>query len=120
MISTISNVATASLESTLPTAQATTNMLAPQEIFNPTSSDTRSRSELAPNEKQALHSRKRRAKKRQREALERDLGKKTKVLRGISGVKKEKQIALQNIVKTGKGVTFVGKDLASAKKRQKI
>jgi len=35
-------------------------------------------------------------------------------------MKKEKQIALQNIVKTGKGVTVVGKDLASAKKRQKI
>jgi len=58
--------------------------------------------------------------KRQREALERDFGKKMEVFRGVSGVKKEKQIALQNIVKTGKGVTVVGKGLASAKKRQKF
>ena len=120
MISTISNIAVASLESALPTAKATTNMLAPEEIFNPTPSDTRSRSELTPSEKQALYSRKRKAKKRQREALEGDTGKRMKLSRGISGAKKEKQAALQNIVKTGKGVTVVGKDLASTKKNRKV
>lgn len=123
VISTISNVATASLESALPTAKATTSILAPEEVFNPSTSETRARSELTPTEKRVLRMRERKAKKKQRQTLEKSVDKVAKVSRGISGAKKEKQTALQNIVKTGKGVTVVGKQassLTSTKKRQKV
>ncbi|KXN89991.1 U3 small nucleolar ribonucleoprotein mpp10 [Leucoagaricus sp. SymC.cos] len=120
MISTVSNVASASMESALPTAKATSSVLAPEEIFTPASAETRSRAELTPAEKRALRTKVRKVKKKQRETLEKNVDKVAKVSKGISRVKKEKQTALQNIVKSGKGVTVVGKQakgLGPAKKR---
>jgi U3 small nucleolar RNA-associated protein MPP10 len=110
------------MESALPTAKATSSILAPEEVFNPASSETRSRSELSPTEKRALRSKERKLKKKQRQMLEKGTDKVAKMSGGISGVKKEKQAALQNIVKSGKGVTVVGKQakgLPSTKKRNK-
>ncbi|KAF9453783.1 Mpp10 protein [Macrolepiota fuliginosa MF-IS2] len=122
VISTVSNVATASMESALPTAKATSSILAPEEVFNPASSETRLRSELTPAEKRALRTKERKAKKKRRDILDKSVNKVARAVQGISGVKKEKQAALQNIVKAGKGVTVVGKqatNLLSSKKRQK-
>lgn len=110
------------MESALPTAKATSSILAPEEVFNPASSDTRSRSELTPAEKRALRTKERKAKKKQRDALEKSVDKITRATKSTSGVKKEKKAALQSIVKAGKGVTVVGKQakgLTPSKKRQK-
>lgn len=122
VISTVSNVATASVESALPTVKATSSILTPEEIFNPASSETRSRSELTPTEKRALRAKERKAKKKQRDILEKSLDKAARTTKGIGGLKREKQAALNSIVKTGKGVTVMGKQgkgLPSSKKRQK-
>lgn len=48
-------------------------------------------------------------KKKTRETLEKSVDKYAKKVRGIGGVKKQKQAALESIVKSGKGVTVVGK-----------
>lgn len=107
------------MESALPTAKATSNILAPEEVFNPALSDTRSRSERAPAEKRALRMKERKARKRQRDVLEKSADKIARASKRISDVKKEKQAALENIVKVGKGVTVVGKQAKNLKKRQK-
>lgn len=83
-------------------------MLAPEEIFAPSSSDPRARSELTPAEKRALRTKERKARKKSRDALEKGVDKFAKV-KGIGGVKKQKEAALKSVVKTGKGVTVVGK-----------
>ncbi|CAA7266467.1 unnamed protein product [Cyclocybe aegerita] len=107
-ITTVSNVATASLESALPTSKATTTMLAPEEVFSASSSALQARSELTPAEKRTLRTKERKQKKRQRDTLDRSVDKFAKA-RSIGGVKKQKQAALDSIVKHGKGVTVVGK-----------
>lgn len=107
------------MESALPTATATSNILAPEEVFNPAPSDTRSQSERTPAEKRALRMKGRKDRKKQRDVLERSTDKIAKAAKRISGVKKEKQAALQNIVKSGKGVTVVGKQAKTLKKGQK-
>ncbi|KII94333.1 hypothetical protein PLICRDRAFT_50314 [Plicaturopsis crispa FD-325 SS-3] len=108
-ISTISNVSAASLESALPTTKSASTMLAPEEVFAPSPSDTRSRSELTPAEKRALRGKERKARKKSRDALEKSVDKYAKKVRGIGGVKKQKQEALESVVKKGRGVTVVGK-----------
>ena len=85
-------------------------MLAPEEIFAPSSSDLRARSELTPTEKRALRTKQRKGRKRTRDALDKGVDKYAK-MKGIGGVKKQKDAALQSIVKSGKGVTVVGKKL---------
>jgi U3 small nucleolar RNA-associated protein MPP10 len=107
------------MESALPTAMATSSMLAPEELFNPAKAETRSRSELSPSEKRALHTKERKAKKRQRDILEKSRNKVTKPTKGIGNLKKEKQAALNSIVKTGKGVTVVGKQTKSGSSSSK-
>ncbi|KAK0208326.1 U3 small nucleolar ribonucleoprotein complex, subunit Mpp10 [Desarmillaria ectypa] len=105
-ISSISNVATTSLESALPTTESTATMLAPEEIFAPTSSDLRSRSEMTPNEKQALRAKERKARKKRRDQLNTAVD---KYARTKGSIKSQKQDALEIAVKSGKGVTVVGK-----------
>uniref|UniRef100_A0A8H7Y8E6 U3 small nucleolar ribonucleoprotein protein MPP10 n=1 Tax=Psilocybe cubensis TaxID=181762 RepID=A0A8H7Y8E6_PSICU len=118
-ISTVTNAATASLESALPTSKSTSTMLAPEEIFATSPSSLRARSELTPAEKRAQRSRDRKAKKRQRESLEKSVDKLAKS-RGIGGVKKQKQAALESVVKHGKGVTVIGKKgITSSKDKRK-
>lgn len=107
-ISTIANVSTASLESALPTTMATTTMLAPEEVFTPSASDLQARSELTPAQKRALHNKEKKAKKKQRDALEKSVDKFAGAGKR-SSVKKQKEAALNSVVKTGKGVTVIGK-----------
>ncbi|KAL1737161.1 Mpp10 protein-domain-containing protein [Schizophyllum commune] len=107
-ISTISNMPTASLESALPTAVSTTSMLAPQEIHAPKPSDLRARTELTPAEKRALHHKERKAKRKMRDTLEKSVDKFAR-MKGAKGTRKQKEEALRSVVKSGKGVTVVGK-----------
>lgn len=106
-ISTIANVSATTLESALPTTMATSTMLAPEEVFTPSSSDLRARTELTPAQKRALHSKEKKTKKKQRDALEKSVDKFAKTSKG--SIKKQKEAALKSVVKTGKGVTVIGK-----------
>ncbi|TYJ54152.1 hypothetical protein B9479_005163 [Cryptococcus floricola] len=106
-ISTISDLPTTSMESALPPTSAASTMLAPQELFAaPTSSSLVARSELTSEDAQALRTKHRRHKKADRKKLgemEELYGKKKQ------SVKEQKEEALKGLVKSGKGVTIVGK-----------
>ncbi|KAF5390161.1 hypothetical protein D9757_002897 [Collybiopsis confluens] len=116
-ISTISNVSTASMESALPTAKSVSTMLAPEEVFALSSSDLRARSELTPAEKQALHRKERKAKKKARDTLDKSTDKYARAQKGGS-LKKQKEDALKSVVKAGKGVTVVGKTKKDVVKKE--
>ncbi|CAK5280540.1 unnamed protein product [Mycena citricolor] len=107
-ITAVANVSTTTVESALPTTKSANSMLAPEEIFAASSSDMRARSELTPAEKQALHQKQRKAKQKSRDALNKSVDKYAKLNKPRS-VKKQKQAALESVVKSGKGVTVVGK-----------
>lgn len=107
-ISTVANIASTSLESALPTSNTIASMLAPEEIYERSSSDPRVRGELSPNEKRAARNKLKRAKKRARDALDNSVDKFAKTKRP-GGIKAQKSAALRSIVKSGKGVTVVGK-----------
>ncbi|KAH8102636.1 Mpp10 protein [Cristinia sonorae] len=113
-ISTVANVSAATLESALPTTKATSTMLAPEEVFAPSPSDLRARSELTPEEKRALHNKQKKAKRKNREKLDDAVDKYAKV----KGVKKQKEVALKSVVKVGKGVTVIGKEGVATKKKK--
>lgn len=91
-------------------------MLAPEEIFS-ASGPSRARSELTPVEKRTQRSKERKQRKRQGDFLEKGVDKFAKAAKSIGGVKKQKQAALDSIVKHGKGVTVVGKQSAATSKR---
>ncbi|KAI0004302.1 U3 small nucleolar ribonucleoprotein complex, subunit Mpp10 [Russula compacta] len=107
-ISTVTNVASASLESALPTSNTVASMLAPGEIYERPSADPRARGELSPKEKRAARNKQKKAKKKARDALESSMDKFAKT-KGSGGIKAQKSAALRSIVKSGKGVTVVGK-----------
>lgn len=92
-------------------------MLAPEEIFAPSSKDLRARSELTPIQKRAAHNKQKKLKKKARDTLEKSVDKFAKS-RG-AGVKKQKEDALKTLVKSGKGVTVVGKKSKELKERGK-
>ncbi|KAG0708918.1 Mpp10 protein [Suillus ampliporus] len=104
-ISTVANVSAATLESALPTSKSASSMLAPEEVFKTAPSDLRARSELTPAEKRTLRAKERKARRKTRDVLDKSVDKYAK----IKGVKKQKDAALKNVVKSGKGVTVVGK-----------
>jgi len=112
-ITTIENIATTSLESALPTSSSTGTILAPEELFAPPrAKHLTARTELTPEEKQRARVKARKAKAATVKHLGdmADLyGKKGKGKGGKSGVREEKEKALQGLVKGGKGVTVVGK-----------
>jgi U3 small nucleolar RNA-associated protein MPP10 len=83
-------------------------MLAPEEIYERPSVDPRARGELSPKEKRTARNKVKRAKKRARDALESSVDKFAKTKKS-GGIKAQKSAALQSIVKSGKGVTVVGK-----------
>ncbi|KAF4605279.1 hypothetical protein EYR40_004063 [Pleurotus pulmonarius] len=105
IISTVANVSTTTLESALPTTKSASALLAPEEVFTPAAGDLRSKSEMAPAEKRAARNKERKSRKKTRDLLDSGVDKYAK----MKGVKKQKQAALEGIVKTGKGVTVVGK-----------
>ncbi|KAF9239774.1 Mpp10 protein [Melanogaster broomeanus] len=99
-ISTVSDLPAASLESALPVGKSAASMLAPEEVYAPASSDVRARSELTPAEKRILRAKERKARKKTRDVLQ-------KSVKG--GMKKQKEAALRSVIKSGRGVTVVGK-----------
>lgn len=105
-----------SLESALPTAQASTTVLAPEEVFATSSSDLVSKQELTPAQKQALRLKERKKRKKQRDALEKSVDKFAKS-KGAKGTKQQKDAALRSLVKSGKGVTVIGKESQNLKRR---
>ncbi|TFK30473.1 Mpp10 protein [Coprinopsis marcescibilis] len=118
IISTVSDVSATTMESALPTAKSANSMLAPEEIFSAETSHIRSKSELTPLEKRALRTKERKLKKKQRSLLDNTIDKVAKA-RSIGGVKKQKQAALEKIVKSGKGVTVVGKSAKDLKTKKR-
>ncbi|KAJ3526875.1 hypothetical protein NMY22_g9997 [Coprinellus aureogranulatus] len=119
LISSVSNVSTATLESALPTTRSAASMLAPEEVFAAESSQPRARTEMTPAEKRALRAKERKAKRKQRDILEKTVDKVARS-RNPGSVKKQKQAALESIVKHGKGVTVVGKAAKDLKTRGKL
>ena len=114
-ITTLSNVATASMEDALPTTQSAATMLAPEEMLAPaTAAQLVARSELDPEQKRHARQKVRKARAAQRKALDVAVDKFAGKSgagghgRARGGVKGEKDRALQELVKTGKGVTVVG------------
>ncbi|KAK4686359.1 U3 small nucleolar RNA-associated protein MPP10, partial [Tremellales sp. Uapishka_1] len=106
-ITTITNLPTTSLESALPPTSAATTMLAPEEMFAPASASALvSRSELTPEEKQKQRGKHRKAKQALNQRLD---GMAELYGRKKQSKKEEKEKALQGLVKSGKGVTVVGK-----------
>jgi len=83
-------------------------MLAPEEIYERSSTDPRARGELSPKDKRAARNKLKKAKKKARDTLDRKVDKFAKT-KGSGSVKAQKSAALQSVVKSGKGVTVVGK-----------
>ena len=107
-----------SLESALPTAKATSTILAPEEVFAANAADMRSKSELTPAEKQALRAKERKKRKKQRDMLDKSVDKFAKA-KGARSVKKQKEEAMKSVVKSGRGVTVIGKKSQDLKKGKK-
>lgn len=97
------------MESALPTTKATSTMLAPEEIFTASSSDLRAKSELTPAEKRSLRNKQKKAKRKARDQLEKSVDQYARMKGGRSSVSKQKEAALKSVVKSGKGVTVIGK-----------
>ncbi|KAF8591856.1 Mpp10 protein [Ramaria rubella] len=121
IISTVSNLAATTLESTLPTTKSTKTMLAPEEIFA-APSDIRVRDELTPIEKRTQRNKQRKARKKAKDQLATSVDKFSRMQKAkgsASAVKREKEKALKSVVKTGKGVTVVGKRSTDLKGKTK-
>lgn len=115
-IRTIENIATTSMESALPSTQAATSMLAPQEMFaGPSAGELQAREEQTPEEAKRIRGKARKAKKAERAKLAA-----TAELYGKrKSVKEQKEEALKSLVKSGKGVTVLGKGSKEDAKRRK-
>lgn len=114
-------MAATTLESALPTTKSTTTMLAPEEVFA-APSELRSHDELTPIEKRALRTKQRKARKKAKDQIAATVDKfaRTQKGRGTAGaVKREKEKALKSVVKSGRGVTVVGKKGAELKRNGK-
>jgi U3 small nucleolar RNA-associated protein MPP10 len=85
-------------------------MFAPEEVFAPLSAEPRARSELTPTEKRTLRGRERKSRKKSRDALDKAVDKFARKT-GSSATKnsKHKQAPSKSVVKSGKGITVVGK-----------
>lgn len=107
-MTTVSNVSTATLESALPTSMTTSTLLAPEEVFAPSAGELRARSELTPTEKRSLRTKQRKARKKARDSMDKSVSKFSPKDSGKS-IKAQKKDALKSVVKSGKGVTVIGK-----------
>ncbi|KAG8974897.1 hypothetical protein FRB90_009679, partial [Tulasnella sp. 427] len=121
-ISTLSNVASTSLESALPTSMSTSTLLAPEEMFAFDHRATTSKTEMSPAEKKALRTKVKHERKAQGQMINGAAVKFSDNARGSAtaaaglktgkqpkNVKEAKNMALESLVKTGKGVTVVAK-----------
>lgn len=116
-IRTVENIATTSMESALPSTQAAGSMLAPQEMFSgPSAGELTARGEQTPEEAKAARAKARREKKSQRSKL---AGTEALYSKRKS-VREQKDEALKSLVKSGKGVTVLGKGgKEDAKRKQR-
>ncbi|BEI81609.1 hypothetical protein CcaverHIS002_0207690 [Cutaneotrichosporon cavernicola] len=116
-IRTVENIATTSMESALPSTQAAGSMLAPQEMFaGPSAGELTAREEQTPEEAKAARAKARREKKSQRAKL---AGTEALYSKKKS-VREQKDEALKSLVKSGKGVTVLGKGgKEDAKRKQR-
>lgn len=136
VITTLPNVASTTLESALPTAASTSTLLAPQEVFAFDVRATKSKTELTPGEKKKIRGKVKKSGKRNSVMINDALTKVTMVggkgkknawgATGFGGknhapktVKEAKGVALDSLVKTGRGVTVVGKEHVGVKARKK-
>ncbi|GAA5894260.1 hypothetical protein JCM5296_004697 [Sporobolomyces johnsonii] len=104
-ITTVSNLPSISIESALPTTHSTSTLLAPEEVYQPSSTLTAAdKSTLTPAQKKALRQKERGERKAVHDRVERV--KEAKLKR--RGVKGEKEKAAQMLIGT-KGVTVIGK-----------
>ncbi|KAG9030404.1 hypothetical protein FRB95_003962 [Tulasnella sp. JGI-2019a] len=128
VITTISNIASTSLESALPTSVSTSTLLAPQEVFAYDVRATKSKTELTPEEKKNIRDKIKKTGKRNRVIINSALTNVTmtngseKVGGSASAaagfgkkqppktVREAKGMALDSLVKNGKGVMVVGKE----------
>lgn len=101
-------MSTATLESALPTTVSTSTLLAPEEVHAPASGEIRARSELTPQEKRSARTKARKQRQKRQDAMSIAVGKFGK--KTPKNVKEAKDAALKSLVKTGKGVTVVGKE----------
>ena len=85
-------------------------MLAPEEVFAANSAIPVARSEMNPAEKRALRTKERKLKAKQRQKLETSVDKFAR-----KSVKQQKKTALESVVKSGKGVTVIGKEKSKGK-----
>jgi len=104
------------MESALPTSKPVASMLAPEEVFSASTSSLKVPSELTTAEKRARRTNERKRRRRQRDTLEKSVN---KLAKPKGAVKKEKQTALNTLVKQGKSVTVVGKGSISKDKHKK-
>ena len=96
-------------------------MLAPEEVFG-VPSEIRSRDELTPIEKRAQRNKQRKARKKAKDQVAAAVDKFAHTQKGRSSagaIKHEKEKAIKNLVKTGKGVTVVGKQSSELKRHNK-
>jgi U3 small nucleolar RNA-associated protein MPP10 len=93
-------------------------MLAPEEVYERPSADLRARGELSHGEKRAAWNKVKKARKKTRRALDSDVNKFAKT-KGAGAIKAQKSAALQNLVKSGKGVTVIGKLKKNGAEREK-
>ncbi|KEP54195.1 putative U3 small nucleolar ribonucleoprotein MPP10 [Rhizoctonia solani 123E] len=115
-IETVTNMASASLESALPTSLSTSTLLAPEEVYTPSSSEIRARSELTPLEKKAARGRERKKRRKEKDILSTAADQSGQGGRQAKNTKEAKEQALNGLVKNGKGVTVIGKSSKSAAK----
>jgi len=135
VISTVANVSTTTLESALPTTKTPTSLLAPEEIFSSRiPGAVPSKAEMSPQEKQALRLKVKKSNAKMRNRLDGSVdnfakGKSQSATSAdVSGAKgkkgkmgrekEEKAAALKSVVKSGKGVTVVGKGSVKEKKKK--
>lgn len=83
-------------------------MLAPEEVYAVAPDGLHARSELTPTEKRTMRNKQKKVNRKAREAIQRsvqDFGRP----KGVGDVKRQKEAALKTLIKSGKGVTVVGK-----------
>ncbi|CAK9783925.1 U3 small nucleolar ribonucleo protein complex, subunit Mpp10p [Cutaneotrichosporon oleaginosum] len=115
-IRTVENIATTSMESALPSTQGAGSMLAPQEMFAAKAAELVARDEQTPEEAKAARAKARRGKKAQRAKL---AGAEALYSKKRKTVREQKDEALRGLVKSGKGVTVLGKGGKEEAKRRK-
>lgn len=116
-ITTVENIATTTLETALPATQGASSMLAPHELFEgPKATELVARSEQTPEEAKRARGKARKVKKAERARL----GATVELYKKRKSVREQKDEALASLVKSGKGVTVLGKgDKEDAKRRKR-